>query len=74
MQNVKVIFVCCALFNQVLAAIIAKLVVAGVVSLISADLLYTGYLNRRNERLHNKTVEKGTRPDVMISEDEFVKL
>ena len=40
-----------------------KLVVA-FVTLISVDFLYAWYLNSRNERLLNNTVEKGTRPNV----------
>ncbi|CAG8756702.1 5342_t:CDS:2, partial [Rhizophagus irregularis] len=53
-------------------AILAKLVVAGVISLISTDLLYAWYRNRHNERLLNKTIEKGTRPKIDVLDDEFV--
>ncbi|GES89436.1 P-loop containing nucleoside triphosphate hydrolase protein [Rhizophagus clarus] len=52
--------------------IIGKLVVAGVISLLLVDFLHAGYRNRRNKYLLNKTVEKGTQPDIMISEDKFV--
>ncbi|CAG8735848.1 22006_t:CDS:2, partial [Racocetra persica] len=52
--------------------IIGKLVVAGVISLISVDLLYAGYRNWHNEHLLNKTVEKGTRPEIDVSDDELV--
>ena len=45
---------------------------AGVIGLISVDLLYAGYRNRCNKRLLNKTVEKGTRPKIDVSDDEFV--
>ncbi|RGB22461.1 P-loop containing nucleoside triphosphate hydrolase protein [Rhizophagus diaphanus] len=52
--------------------IIRKLVVAGIIGLILVDLFYAGYQNVRNERLLNKTVEKGTQPEINISDDEFV--
>ena len=34
--------------------------------------MYAWYRNRCNERLLNETVEKGTRPDVGVSEDKLV--
>ncbi|RIB22726.1 hypothetical protein C2G38_2173265 [Gigaspora rosea] len=52
--------------------IIGKLVVAGVIGLISVDLLYASYQNRRNEYILNETVEKGTRPDVRVSGDKLI--
>ncbi|CAI2183564.1 1328_t:CDS:2 [Funneliformis geosporum] len=53
-------------------AILAKIIVTVLVGSISVDLLYAWYRNRCNERLLNKTVEKGTRPDIGISSDKFV--
>lgn len=50
---------------------ILKLVIAGVISLILADLFYAEYQNKHNVRLLNKTVEKGTRPKIEVSDDEF---
>ncbi|CAG8651761.1 4208_t:CDS:2 [Ambispora gerdemannii] len=46
--------------------------VGGLAFFISGDNLYSWYVNRRNERLLNKTMEKGTRPEVGISGDEYV--
>jgi len=48
------------------------MIVTGLVSFISMDLIFAWYRNRRNERLLNETVEKGTRPDVGVSEDKLV--
>ncbi|CAG8702367.1 12067_t:CDS:2, partial [Ambispora gerdemannii] len=36
------------------------------------DLLYAWYRNGCNERLLNETVEKGTRPEIDVSDDELV--
>jgi hypothetical protein len=46
--------------------------VAGIIGLISVDLLYARYQNRCNECLLNETVEKGTRPEFYISDDVFI--
>jgi KaiC/GvpD/RAD55 family RecA-like ATPase len=40
--------------------------------LISGDLLYAWHRDSCNESLLNETLEKGTRPDVRIEEDELV--
>lgn len=44
----------------------------GFTILISGDLFYAWYLNSYNINLFNKTIEKGTRPVVIIGEDELV--
>ncbi|RIA90851.1 P-loop containing nucleoside triphosphate hydrolase protein [Glomus cerebriforme] len=44
----------------------------GFMIFISGDLLYAWYLDSCNESLLNETMEKGTRPDVGIKEDELV--
>ena len=36
------------------------------------DILFAWSLNKYNEHLLNKTVEKGTRPEIDVSDDEFV--
>jgi hypothetical protein len=64
----EIIYVRCSIFSF----IFAKLVVTGVGFLVSFDLLYAWYRNRSNIRLINNTVEKGTRPNVKISEDKLV--
>ncbi|RIB18756.1 hypothetical protein C2G38_1321378 [Gigaspora rosea] len=53
-------------------AILANMIVSAIIGLISVDLLYAWYRNGRNERLLNKTLEKGTRPEIDISDDELV--
>ncbi|CAG8697151.1 7158_t:CDS:2, partial [Ambispora gerdemannii] len=53
-------------------AILANIIITGLVGLISVDLMYAWYRNRCNERLLNETVEKGTRPGAEISSDKFV--
>ncbi|CAG8680093.1 7524_t:CDS:2, partial [Ambispora leptoticha] len=53
-------------------AILANIIVTGLVGLISVDLLYAWYRNGCNERLLNETVEKGTRPEIDVSDDELV--
>ena len=45
---------------------------AGVIGLISVDLLYARYRNERNKCRLNKTVEKGIRPKIDVSDDEFI--
>jgi len=40
--------------------------------LISVDLIYTRYRNKRNEKLLNNTVEKGTQPNIRISKDMLI--
>ncbi|CAG8467527.1 7482_t:CDS:2 [Paraglomus brasilianum] len=39
---------------------------------MSVDLFYAWHRNRFNERLLNETVEKGNRPELDVSDDEFV--
>ncbi|CAG8667676.1 13317_t:CDS:2, partial [Acaulospora morrowiae] len=53
-------------------AILANIIVTGLVGLISVDLLYAWYRNGCNERLLNETVEKGTRPEIDVLNDELV--
>ncbi|CAG8655105.1 6403_t:CDS:2, partial [Ambispora gerdemannii] len=53
-------------------AILANIIVTGLVGLISVDLLYAWYRNGCNERLLNETVEKGTRPGIDVLNDELV--
>ncbi|RIA98168.1 hypothetical protein C1645_731928 [Glomus cerebriforme] len=57
-----------------LSGTVLKIIVTGVISgfAISADLFYAWYLNSHNENLLNETLEKGTRPNVRISEDKLV--
>ncbi|RIA90724.1 hypothetical protein C1645_823024 [Glomus cerebriforme] len=58
--------------NSLPVIIIVKLVTAGIISLISIDLLYTYYLDERNKYLLNKTVKRRTQPDVKVSENNLV--
>ncbi|CAJ0746182.1 8876_t:CDS:2 [Entrophospora sp. SA101] len=53
-------------------AILAKIFVTGFLGFISVDLLYAWYRNWHNERLITNTIEKGTRPETDVSDDEFV--
>ncbi|CAG8567368.1 9424_t:CDS:2 [Ambispora leptoticha] len=53
-------------------AILTNIIVTGLVGLISVDLLYAWYRNGCNERLLNETVEKGTRPEIDVLNDELV--
>ncbi|GBB88550.1 hypothetical protein RclHR1_01510001 [Rhizophagus clarus] len=49
-------------------SILVNLVIAG---LVSVDLLYAWLLNKYNEHLVNNTVEKGTQPEIYISDDQL---
>jgi len=46
--------------------------VAGIGCFISGDLLFAGYLKRRNELLLKETIEKGTRPKDDVPDNMFV--
>ncbi|RIA81853.1 hypothetical protein C1645_836302 [Glomus cerebriforme] len=46
--------------------------IGGIAFFISVDNVYSWYVNGCNKRLLNKTIEKGTRPDVGISGDKLV--
>ncbi|RHZ53141.1 hypothetical protein Glove_450g35 [Diversispora epigaea] len=45
---------------------------SGGVIFFAGDLLYTWLVSRSNERLVNETMEKGTRPESTVSEDEYI--
>ncbi|CAG8720328.1 11875_t:CDS:2, partial [Ambispora leptoticha] len=55
--------------KRIPTAIFAKLIVIGLVGLMSVDLLYARYRNRCNEHRLIETVEKGTQPEIG---DEFI--
>jgi hypothetical protein len=40
--------------------------------ILAGDLIYLGWINQSNERRVNKTMEKGTRPQELISEDKLI--
>ncbi|CAG8767382.1 11895_t:CDS:2, partial [Ambispora leptoticha] len=44
----------------------------GGVVFLAGDLLYAWWVNQSNERRINKTMEKGTRPQLAVLEDEYV--
>ncbi|KAF0496184.1 ATPase family member [Gigaspora margarita] len=54
-------------------AILAKIIVAGLVGLLSLDLSFAWYWSRNNECLILKTLEKGTKPEVDVANEELVK-
>ncbi|KAF0446276.1 ATPase family member [Gigaspora margarita] len=54
-------------------AILAKIIVAGLVGLLSLDLSFAWYWSRNNEHLILKTLEKGTKPEAAVANEELVK-
>ncbi|CAG8505007.1 171_t:CDS:2 [Paraglomus occultum] len=65
-------YFCLCLYGNNKTAILANIIVTGLVGLISVDLLYAWYRNVCNERLLNETVENGTRPEAGVSSDKFI--
>ncbi|CAG8716452.1 8792_t:CDS:2 [Gigaspora margarita] len=53
--------------------ILAKIIVAGLVGLLSLDLSFAWYWSKNNERLILKTLEKGTKPEAAVANEELVK-
>ncbi|CAJ0763707.1 9840_t:CDS:2, partial [Entrophospora sp. SA101] len=58
--------------KQLSTAILVNIFVTGLAGFVLVDLLYAWYQNRYNKHLLNETVEKGTRPEIDVLDDEFI--